>query len=433
MPRFFLFLVLMVPLSVAALWAINHPGHITITWFDYEIRMAVVLALFLLVVLLVVGSWLTLLIWQIFSWPGRRRYKRQLQKTERGMEALSRAITALAMQDVRAAEKSLKQAIHHLPETALPRLIASQLAQAQGDAKSSGEHLRHLLGYKETAHFATRRLIEQKLKSGDEKEALRLALEADHAHPRDPWISRSLIDLYLRAGRYRDILQRTEGWKIGSPLGEAERRRYAAIGHYFLAQEAADAQAVYRELRHATHYAPDFVPATLAMLEHLQNSGQNRRALHLLKDSWNAVPPAALVEKARAMITQVPPARRARLARRITANAKHAAESAYLRAKIAADLEQYQEAANILREAIKTHDRKLLYALMAEIAPHLGEENEATVWLTRAMDAPNEPHWHCRACGASQRAWELHCHACGALDQSLWQQPELTKTELQPR
>ena len=433
MPRLFLLLVLMVPVSVAALWLINHPGYVIIKWFSYEIRVAVVIALFLLILLLVVVSWLTLLVWQLFSWRGRRHYKRRLQQTEQGLESLSRAVTALAMQDPRGAEKSLKHAIQRLPQSALPRLLASQLAQAQGDNKTSGEHLRHLLGHKETAHFATRRLIEQKLKSGDEKEALRLAVEADHAHPRDPWILRSLMDLYLRAGRYRDVLQRSEGWKIGSPLSEAERKRYAGISHYFLAQEATDAQTSYRELRHATHYAPDFVPATLALLQHFQTAGQISRALHLLKDSWSASPPAMLVEKTLAIIETLPPSRRARIARRITSNAKDTAESAYLRARVYVGLEQYEPAAELLRSAIKTHDRKLLYALMAEIAPHLGAESDASTWLKRAMDAPNEPHWHCRACGVSQREWELHCHQCGALDQSLWQQPELTKTELQPR
>jgi HemY protein len=433
MPRLFLFLILLVPLAASAIFVMDHPGVVTVYWFDYEIRIALALVLIALLLLLVIVSWVVLIGWQFFSWPKRRRYKRRYQQMERGLYALSHAVTSLAMQDVKAAEKSLKQAMHFLPESALPRLIAAQVAGVQGNATKSSEHLRHLLGHKETVHFATRKLIDQQVKAGAHEDALRLAVEADTHHPRDPFITRSLIDLYLRAGRYRDVLQRTEGWKIGSPLGEGERRRLAAISHYFLAQEASEPRAVYRELRHATHFAPEFAPATLALIDHLQETGQTARALRLIKQSWNASPPSALVQKALTLIRTLPPTRQARFARRITAAAKNSAETAYLRASIAAGLGKPEEAAEILRRAIGAHDRKILYALMAEISPQLDAANEETTWLKRAMDAPAEPHWHCRACGAAQREWELHCHQCGALDSSIWQQPELTKTEIQPR
>jgi len=433
MPRLFLFLFLLVPLSVSAIFVMDHPGIVTLYWLGYEIRIALALVLLGLLLLLIVVSWTVLIGWQFLSWPKRRRYKRRFQTMERGLHALSHAVTSLAMQDVKSAEKSLKQAMYHLPESALPRLIAAQLAGVQGNASKSGEHLRHLLGYKETAHYATRKLIDQQVKIGSYDDALRLAIEADSHHPRDPSITRSLIDLYLRAGRYRDVLQRTEGWKIGSPLSEGERRRLAAISHYFLAREASEPRTIYRELRHATHFAPDFAPATLALIDHLQETGQPARALRLIKQRWSDSPPAALVQKALALIRALPSARQARFARHITASARNSAETAYLRAGIAAGLGRHEEAAEILRRAISSHDRKILYALMAEISPQLDAANEETTWLKRAMDAPAEPHWHCKNCGVAQREWELHCHQCGALDSSLWQQQETTKTEIQPR
>ena len=433
MPRLFLFLFLLVPLTASAIFVMDHPGVVTLLWFGYEVRIALALVLLALLLLLIMVSWTVLIGWQFFSWPKRRRYKRRFQKMERGLQALSHAVTALAMQDVKSAEKSLKQAMYHLPESALPRLMAAQLAGAQGNTAKSGEHLRHLLGHKETAHYATRKLIDQQIKTGAYDNALRLAIEADNHHPRDPSIFRSLIDLYLRAGRYREVLQRTEGWKIGSPLSESERRRLAAISHYFLAQETNEPRTTYRELRHATHFSPDFAPASLALIDHLQKTGKPARALRLVKESWSESPPAALVQKAIALIRTLPPARQTRLARRITASAKNSAETAYLRAQIAAGLDRHEEAAEILRRAISSHDRKILYALMAEISPQLDAANEETTWLKRAMDAPAEPHWHCNNCGTSQREWELHCHHCGALDSSIWQQPELTKTEIQTR
>lgn len=432
MAKFILFLLLLVPISAIGMWLMDHPGFITIEWFGYEIRMAVAVALVVVALVVLVASWLALLLWQLLNWPERRRTRRKLQRTEKGLQMLTRSVTALALQDSSSAEKSLNQALHYLPNSALPRLLAAQLAQSQGNSDKSAEHLRVLLADKETSVFATRRLIDQRMQQKNYEEALALALQAHEEQRRDHWTTLVLIDLYFRCGKLDAIIALCTGLKLGSALAREERHRFAGISYYEKARTEVDPMAKARALKHATNYAPEFLPAVLLLAQHYTEIDQPRDALKVLRRAWAREPQPALLALLLALIRTLSPRQQRRMAATLHAKAWGSAEGALLEATIAKEQERYEDAAAIVQKAIETHDRKPLYALMGEVAAKIsGQQADANVWLRRAMDAPNEPRWHCAGCGTLQTHWELHCPQCGALDSSVWGQPEITRSEVQ--
>lgn len=432
MARFILFLFLLVPIAAAGMWLMDHPGFVTVEWFGYEIRMAVALLLVLLSIVLFVTSWLALLFWQLLNWPERRGLRKRLNRTEKGLQYLTRSVTALALHDSHAAERSLHQALNHLPNSALPRLLAAQLAQSQGNSEKSAEHLRYLLADKDTSIFATRRLIDQRMQSKSYEEALALAMQAYQDQPRDHWTTYVLIDLYFRCGRLDDVIKLTTGWQFGSALSREERDRFASIAYYERAVKEMDPLAKVRALKHATNYAPEFLPAVILLAQHYMETGQSKEALKTLSRAWERESQPALMAMLLALLRPMTPRKQRRMASTLAARARKSAEAALLEAHIANEQGRFEDAANLLQGAIANHDRKPLYALMAEVAPKVsGKEADATTWLRRAMDAPSEPRWHCASCGALHAHWGLHCPSCGALDSSVWQQPELSKTEVQ--
>jgi HemY protein len=432
MARFILFLLLLIPLSAAGMWLMDNPGFITIEWFGYEIRLAMAAALITLTLALFVVIWLALLFWQLLNWPERRGLRKKLHHTEKGLQMLTRSVTALALHDSVAAEKSLHQAVRLLPQSALPRLLAAQLAQSQGNSEKSAEHLRFLLADKDTSIFATRRLIDQRMQQKNYEEALILALQAHQDQPRDHWTTLVLVDLYFRCSRLDDVIALCTGVKLHSALSREERHRFAAIAYYQRAIKELEPLAKIRALKHATNYAPEFLPAVILFAQHYSEHNQPRDALKILRRAWAHAPQPSLMAMLMALLAPMNPRQQRRMAATLAAKAKGTAEAALLEAHIAKDQERYDDAATILQAAIAQHDRKPLYALMAEVAPKIeGKQSDATTWMKRAMDAPNEPRWHCASCGAMQSQWELHCSSCGALDSSVWGQPEMTKAEVQ--
>lgn len=434
MAKFILFLLLLIPLSIAGMWLMDHPGFITVEWFGYEIRMAVALALVALAFVLFAVCWLALLFWQLLNWPERRGLRRKLNRTEKGLQALTRSVTALALQDSSNAERSLHQALNYLPNSALPRLLAAQLAQSQGNIDKSAEHLRFLLADKDTSIFATRRLIDQRMQQKNYEEALVLALQAHSEQPRDHWTTLVLVDLYFRCGKLDAIIALCTGMKLQSALSREERNRFAGLAYYEKAVKEVDPLAKVRLLKHATNYAPEFLPAVILLAQHYLETGQNREAMKTLRRAWEREPQPAIMNMLLALLKPMNARPQRRLAAALASKVKGTAEAALLEAHVAKDQERYEDAASILQDAITRHDRRPLYALMAEVAPKLdGKEGDATIWVKRAMDAPGEPRWHCASCGAMHTQWELHCGNCGALDSSVWQQPELTRAEVQLR
>ncbi len=263
MIRLLMFLLMLVPLVLAGKWLLEVPGEVEVVWLGYDITIHIVVFAFLLLIVMLLVAILAIGFWQVTTWPKRRRVRQQHRTFTRGLDQLTRGVTALAMGDEIAAHEALKKALTALPGEPLPQLLTAQLLQRQGRHEDARLHFKALMNHTITTELATRRLIEQHVANREWLEAIKLAEEARKITPRDRWLALTLIDLYARMEDITQMLALTEGWQWQSPLSKEERHRYAALAHYLNVARQANAHLKAQELRHAVGYAPDFLPAIL--------------------------------------------------------------------------------------------------------------------------------------------------------------------------
>ncbi|MGY8996010.1 MAG: hypothetical protein ACKVH7_06160, partial [Alphaproteobacteria bacterium] len=61
--------------------------------------------------------------------------------------------------------------------------------------------------------------------------------------------------------------------------------------------------------------------------------------------------------------------------------------------------------------------------LWAALEEAEGHDEQADIWLRRAVDAEPEATWQCDRCGNVSDTWTAVCGGCGAFDTSVWRRP----------
>ena len=432
MARFVLFLILLVPLTAVGNWLVAHPGNIRIDWLGYEIEMATGFAVVLLSVVLVLLVLLALGLWQLATWPERRRARRRYRTVSRGLQHLTQGMTALALGHEDSAESALRKARATLPGEPLPTLLTAQLLQRQGRHEEARGQFRRLLAHPSTATLATHRLIEQHVSRREWAEAEALAAEAQRDTPRDRWLALTRIDLEARLGNTAGMKALTEGWHWQSPLSRDERHRYAAMAYLLSAGAAAGPQAQLADLRHAHSYAPDFLPAALAYAEALSEAQDYKRARKVLLTAWEAQPVQALIAPIMKALGPSTPRQQKRLLKPFLQ--QEAAAAHLLAAHQALEEGDFVQVKASAAQALALEESKDGCALMAEAEKQLSGPEAATVWFARGMDAPRDNGWICHRCGHAHVAWQTHCGGCDTFDTLRYERPEarVTSVEVAP-
>ncbi len=434
MARFVLFLILLVPMAVAGNWLMAHPGEVNIDWLGYTITLHTALAVLILAVACLFVVLLALALWQLVTWPERRRAHKRHRQLARGLREITHGMTSLALGHEGAAEAALKKARQLLPGEPLPQLLTAQLLQRQGKHDAARGHFRALLAHESTAQLATQRLIEQHLARREWAEAAALAEEARRDAPSDRWLALTLIDLYTRLGASAPIKALTEGWHWHSPLSREERHRYAALAYFMAAREESTPRGRITALRHAYGYAPAFLPAAIAYAEQLLADSQPKAARKVLLHAWEVQPASLLIAPIIAAMGNATPRQQERLLRpfiKTGSGATHALLEAYQ----ALEAGDYPRARTRAEAALAQEESKQACAIIAEVEKHLHGPEAAAVWLARAMDAPAGAAWICHRCGTAHALWQAHCQGCDAFDTLQFERPEarITSVELPAR
>jgi HemY protein len=430
MAKFVLFLILLVPLIAAGNWLLAHPGVITLDWLGYEVTVHIALAALILALICLAIAMVVVVTWHILTWPERRRARRRYRTLARGLRQLTHGVTALALGDDKAAQVALKRAAEALPGEPLPQLLTAQLLQRRGQHEAARKELRALMKHEATAQLAAHRLIEQHLEDKEWAQALTLAEQLRAEEPNDRWLILTLIDLYSRQQHYAEILKLTEGWKFKSPLSREERHRYAAIAYLLMARAKDDARAKLTALRHATGYAPDFLPAVTAYAELLLTDGEQRQARKLLRQLWLKTPDSSLITPILDTLANESPRTQTRLLGAFLYDGNLPLQY-QLEAAHAMQLNRPGEAAAALEKALLLQETKDVFARMAEVQKKLHGDDAANRYLARAMDAPIGIGWICQRCGTNHESWQLHCSGCDAFDTLHHETPEARITSVE--
>lgn len=434
MLRLLILFALCVPIIFAGDWLIDHPGVVNIHWLGYDITLHTAMVAFIMLVLCLLITFVSWLIFKLVTWPQRHRARKKYRMLERGLLQLTQGATALAMGDDEAAHEALKKASLALPDAPLPQLLTAQLLQRQGKHEDAQVYLRALLKHEITAPLATRRLIEQSLAQHEWLEAIKLAEHAREETPRDRWLALTLLDLYTRMNDTVKMLALTEGWQWQSPLAKEERNRYAAFAYFMAAEKQESPRLKAQNLRHAVGYAPDFLPAVLAYANALLVDESPRRARKWLRAAWQQSPNALLIDPILATLDGLSARAQTRLLKPFLSGEKTAIHH-QLAAEHALMNDDFAAARSALEASLELEESKAATLLMADVEKELRGNDAANVWLARAADAPAGASWVCMQCGTTHSVWQPHCNGCERFDSLRYERAEqrITSVELATR
>jgi HemY protein len=155
MKRLWIALFFLVGVSFAAVWVADHPGQVTIRWFDYRIDTSFAFV----VIVSVIAAWLMI---TLYTWgrdlahaPKRFGERQQLKHYQKGLAELTYSVAALAASDNATAEKHLQKAQRLLGATPMGLLVSAQIAKSRGEEARARELLNEMMNHKETKQVAT--------------------------------------------------------------------------------------------------------------------------------------------------------------------------------------------------------------------------------------------------------------------------------------
>ena len=427
------FLILKIAILVAiAVWLADRPGSVQIVWQGYVIEIS--FAMFVLAIaLLMVLAGFTYWLWRVLiRSPSTIARARMLARRERGYDALTGGLVAIAAGDADSAKRLSKRASVLLDGPPLAELLAAQAAQLGGDEKTAHDRFESMLERPETEFLGLRGLLNEALGKQDWLTALETANRARRLNADTPWLLKISLELEVRLRKWLDAQNTLAQLVRAGHLSTAEGQRMRAAILMERSREAEADDDVDRALElagEAARQQPDLVPAIGRSATLLGRLGKTRQASKMIEKVWaaQAHPDLAAVYRELGGEGEGAVARVKRLEVLYKAAPQ---ESAGLLALAEAEMEarlfgaarahltQIAEG-NAHQAATRRVFRRLAELEVAET----GNGDAARTWLERATQAPPDPVWVCDACGAVSRTWSAVCPRCGGFATMSWRSP----------
>lgn len=377
----------------------NEPGFLTLDYGDHVYQVTLFEASLILVIgilLLMLSIWVLKLAIAIirfvlgdetafgsFFARGRER---------RGLDALGKALAAIAVGDGKTARKKAEIAQARLQNPALTRLLNAQAAELAGEPARAATYYKALMLDPETAFVGTRGLLGQALAQDDRDRALKLANRAKELNPRDrdtlealyslqsqnfDWEgARATLAAQVRAGH----VSKLEAARRESPLVLAQAEDAEQLGE----TEHARALAV-----EAAKLDPANAAAVVSATRLLTAAGSKRAASKMVMDAWRIAPHGQLAASFAQIEPDESPAARRRRFEGLFSLAPDHDETRFLRAELSLVAEDWSGARKAIEAMREPELSARSCAIMAAIARGEGEPDHVVrAWLARALGAP---------------------------------------------
>ena len=428
--RFFWFFGQLAVLVAGAVWLADHPGAVSVTWFEYRVDTSVgvvAAALVLLAALLLIGYRLWRGIWGAPAVLWARRGQR---RREAGFQALSMGMAAIAAGDAAEAKTLARRAENLLRDPALTRLLSAQAAALNGDTAAAQRYFTALREDPATRYLGTAGLLRLADEKGNNAAVLCLAYEARELRPESALAIETIFTREASAGHWwpaqRALYDGVRRGVIPEAIGR--RHRSALLTERARAEDAAGRPQEASDLAgQALESLADFVPAACLRARLLAKANKAKRAAALIEELWRDHPHPDLAAAYGDLVTDKTPLERLRRLQRLAALNPAAADSRLVLAEAALVAELWGEAraqlAPLTEDSADSGDARA-YRLMADLeeAEH-GDLAAARRWSHLAQAAAAAPTWICTACGAAQPRWQALCGNCGSFNHVEWREP----------
>jgi HemY protein len=427
--RLFFTLLLLIAVSLLALWLRDHPGLMRLDWLGYRIETPLAVAMSLLIIIVITLALLLYGFVRLVHFPLRHRLRKQEQRFRDSLDQMTYAMTSLAVADHAGALRYARQAEKQLGEHPLLELVRAHVARRSDDMTSARLQLQKMMEYPTTRMLAASALSH--LAHRDERldEAVRLAQIAFDMQPKHKPSLHTLFNLYLEKEDWEAALLLLEKGRKQAHLSKAETHHYEALISWQQASALTrdgNAPGSALLIRQAFRCEPGFVPAAYEHAARLIAAGHRRRACAVLKRAWRHHPHPMLAELFLDLYETAPASRMTKAVESLTRSQPDHVESHLLRARTALRLTHWDEARGHVGKALDVVQEARIYRFLAEIERRAGHEEAAMRAMERASTASADPCWVCDACGKKSGRWEFYCTHCHSSDSIHWRAPKNT-------
>ncbi len=200
MAQFLRFFIYVLILGVLALWLMDNPGMVTLTWFGYEVKTSVAFVIALLICIFLAIYILRMPV-KFIRWV-KKSFDAQKEKSKENM--LVQILNAIACGDEALCQKLAGRLDKTFDgKTPTPLLLKALL-------NPSPEIYRRLAADPSTELAGWRGLIAEHQKQGDLIAALDLAQKAFHKYKNIPWVVLSTLELQVLNDQWQDALETLE-------------------------------------------------------------------------------------------------------------------------------------------------------------------------------------------------------------------------------
>ena len=426
MIRLVLLIVFLLAVGWASAWMVDHPGDLVINWQGWRVETSfAVVAVGMASALLVVAAVMALWGWARRDLPflGSNRH---LKRQRKGLEALNRAIVALAAGDAKEADRLVSRAGRLLPPQPMTHVIAAQAASLAGKKDVADKQYKALLKHPEAEFIGVRGLLTSAMRDGRDGEARTLADRALELEPKSPWALKTQVSLDVKKGHWSKAAETLATIRKLKAMQALELARLEGVVWFLQALEADlahDHAGALKYLEKATAKREGFIPALVLMARLLGAQKKVSKARKILAKAWAKNPHPDLAASYLDLAPMDTPSEKLKLIKGlIKGNATHLeSHVALARAEIAAA--HGFDARQNAQLALHDEASERVYALLADAELAAGDEGSpvrAEEAKAKACTASGGAGWHCTSCGTKAKTWVPYCPECHEFDVLEW-------------
>jgi HemY protein len=420
----FLFVILAF-LALAAVWLADYPGTVKLTWGGYVVETSIVVIAALTLVFAVIVAFL----YRFWVWmkggPGRIGAVFSARRREKGLEALSSGMVAIAAGDAVEARRQAIEAEKHLSGEPMTLLLAAQAAELNEDDRAARIYYDRMIARDDTEFLGLRGLINRARKENDNEKAISLAKRADELRPGTGWVLKELYDLAL-ATRDWDMANKTISRMARGKAakGAAVVRAKAVISYeraLILKNQNKNEEALPLAIE-AHDMDPTFVPAAILAVTLTAKLESPRKLTKIIADCWKNAPHKELAEAIRTVQSgEQPPDWLRRAEQTVATHNPDHIETHLMLARAALASRDWGPARDHLMKAINKAPAASMYYYLAELEEKANADAiAAREWILKSATVPQDPLWICNSCGRQEETWSSHCPACAQFDSFSW-------------
>lgn len=348
-------------------------------------------------------------------------------RQQRGFEALSDGMIALASGEGRLAMSKAAKAERFLRRPELTNLLTAQAAEMTGDRAKATSVYKRLLKDDRTRFVGVRGIMKQKLEDGETDVAMQLAERAFALKPAHGETGDILLRLQAENEDWQGARKTlSEKSRQGILPRDVHKRRDAVLA-------LSEARDVFRhgstiEAREtaieANRLSPDLIPAAVMAAQSYITNGKAKNATRVIKKAWEAQPHPDLAAAFASIQPDEDAATRLKRFQVLTRMHPDNPETRMLLAELQIAAEDYPSARASIGDLVEKDPTARSLAIMAAIERGEGsEESVVRGWLTKAVTASRGPQWVCQNCQTVHPTWIPVCGNCGGLDTLAWSVP----------